>query len=313
MGEKPELSIVIINHNARELTAQAVNSVFSESPASGFEIIVVENGDLPDERFSDPRGNLLVLRGVENRGFGHACNIGARSARGSLLLFLNNDALVHHGTLDGCIRYFHEHSAVGALGARTVQPDGSLDPGCKRGFPSPSSALYYFLGMDKRHPKSTTYGHYHQTFIPDDAVCEVDSVSGAFLMIPRETFERVGGFDEQFFMYGEDLDLCWRVKEIGLKVIYLGNVSLTHLRGQSGLCTDSETVLRCFYQSMEIFYHKHYDQSYPRALSLCVLLGIRAQYALALLKRRVRRARPGRESRDHPDKQDKREAGPGCL
>ncbi len=281
-----ELSIVMINYNARELTANAVESIFLAAPVVGFEIIIVENGTRAEECYQSDRHNVVVLPGVENKGFGHACNIGAQHATGGYLLFLNNDTIMYPQTLDQCLEYLKQHQDVGALSARTLLRDGTLDHGCKRGFPTPMASLYYFTGMDKRHPESKKYGTYRQTFIPEDSISEVDAVTGAFLMMPRAVFAQVKGFDEQFFMYAEDIDLCYRIKELGYKIVYYGKASLMHLKGQSGLHTSSKQIILYFYDSMWLFYKKHYVKKYPFFVTWAVYLGIQTKYRLTLLKRR---------------------------
>ncbi len=285
MQAGPELSIVMINYNAKELTAQAVDSIFAVSPQLSFEIVLVENGDRPEEQFPG-RPGVTVLRNVENHGFGHACNTGAAAAKGNCLLFLNNDTIMHPGTLEACTAYLKENPRTGVLGARTLLADGTLDHACKRGFPTPMASLYYFTGMDRRYPKSRRYGAYRQTFLPEDAVAPVDSVAGSFLMMPRRVFEQAGGFDETFFMYGEDIDLCYRVKQAGYEIVYYGAASLTHLKGQSGLHTKSRRVIRQFYDAMALFYNKHYRGLYPRPVSWAVLSAIWAKRTLSLIRAR---------------------------
>ena len=281
-----KLSIIIINYNARVLTTAAVASIFSTKPKCDFEIIIVENGTKTEECYQSDRSNVVVLPGVENKGFGHACNIGVRHAKGEYLLFLNNDTIMHPQTLDKCLEYLQHHQDVGALSARTLLRDGTLDHGCKRGFPTPMASLYYFAGMDKRHPESRKYGAYRQTFVPEESISEVDAGTGAFLMMPNAAFERAGGFDEQFFMYAEDIDLCYRVKELGYKIMYYGKASLTHLKGQSGLNTKSKQSIFCFYDSMWLFYKKHYVKKHPFFVTWGVYLGIQIKYWLTLWKRR---------------------------
>lgn len=279
-----DLSIIMVNYNTPKLTEQAVSSIFSCHPTMKFEIIIVDNSEDPAWEYSDNRPGVTVLNGVGNRGFGNACNIGAKQARGTYLLFLNSDTLMYPCTLEKCVGYLNSHSDVGILGERTLLPDGTLDHACKRGFPTPSSALYYFLGLDKKHPKSEKYGAYRATYIDECSVSEVDSVAGSFLMIPKIVFGGIGGFDEEFFMYGEDIDLCYRVKQAGYKIVYYGRASIMHLKGQSGLHTKSKTVASYFYNAMILFYRKHYVKQYGPIVSALVYAGIRLKYWLALAK-----------------------------
>jgi len=284
MKKDIELSIILINYNAKALTKQAVQSVFDCSPQICFEIIVVDNSDDSAEKFESDNPNVTVIKDVQNRGFGNACNIGVRYSQGKYILFLNNDTIMHKGTLEACVGYMCQHLKVGALGVRTLLADGSLDHACKRGFPTPMSSLYYFLGLDKKYPQNKKFGAYRQTFLAEEEISEVDSVAGSFLMMPRTLFDNLGGFDESFFMYGEDLDLCFRIKQKGLSVVYYGKAAITHLKGQSGLHTKSEEVVRHFYDAMIIFYKKHYKNKYSKIVNVIVYLGIKFKYTMTILK-----------------------------
>ena len=279
-----DLSIIMINYNTPKLTEQAVSSVFSCRPALEFEIIVVDNSEDPAERYAGGGSGVTVLSGVENRGFGNACNIGARRAAGKYLLFLNSDTLMHPGTLEEGVGYLSAHPRAGALGVRTLLRDGTLDHACKRGFPTPSAAFYYFTGLDRLRPGSRKLGAYRATYLEEKAVGEVDSVAGSFLMMPKDVFSALHGFDEAFFMYGEDLDLCFRLKRLGCRVVYDGRASITHLKGQSGLHTQSKTVAFHFYNAMKLFYRKHYRRKYPAVVNAAVFCAIELKYRAALAK-----------------------------
>lgn len=281
-----DLSVVIINFNTKELTAQTVRSILQTVKEISFEIIVVDNSTNPDESYHSTDERITVLEKVENHGFGHACNFGASHAKGDYLLFLNSDTIVGEGALDRTVEYIRKHRDVGALGIRTHLADGSFDAGCKRGFPTPSASLYYFMGLDKRHPQSRKYGAYHQTFLPIDQTAETDCVSGAFLMMPRLFFNELGGFDEMFFMYGEDVDLCYRVKEQGKKVVYFAGAQIIHLKGESGLKEKSPQIIYHFHHAMKLFYKKHYEKKYIFLVNWLVYLGIFLKYRLTLLQSR---------------------------
>jgi len=290
MSEAVDLSIVMINYNAKILTTQAVQSIFDCVPQISYEIIVVDNSSDASQEYDAMTENVIVIKHVKNKGFGNACNIGVKRSCGEYLLFLNNDTIMHDGTLEACVKSLQKNLKIGVLGTRTLLEDGTLDHACKRGFPTPISSLYYFSGMDKKHPKSKKYGAYRQTYINEDSVSEVDSVAGSFLMMPRSVFDRLDGFDETFFMYGEDLDLCYRVKELGFSVIYYGKASITHLKGQSGLHTKSQTVIFHFYNAMLLFYKKHYLHRYNIFTTVLVYCGIKAKYALTLLKMKLEKS-----------------------
>ncbi|MEG0838870.1 MAG: glycosyltransferase family 2 protein [Hydrogenoanaerobacterium sp.] len=281
MGNSVDLSIIFINYNAVNLTMQAVHSVLSTIESATIEIIVVENGDNPEECYPLGEPRLQVLRNIPNKGFGHACNVGASVAQGMYLLFLNNDTILHPHTIDDSVCYMREHLKTGALGVQILLPSGKLDHGCKRGFPTPMASFCYFTKLDRIFQKNKTVCAYRQGFVPQDAIAPVDAVSGAFLLVSAQLFQLVGGFDETFFMYGEDLDLCYRIKQIGYQNIYYGATSITHLKGQSGLHTKNEKVLYEFYHSMELFYDKHYKHKYGIIVSSLVKAAIKLKYEMA--------------------------------
>lgn len=280
-----DLSIIIVNYNTKDLTHQTIDSIMKNTHGIDYEIIVADNSTDKNQLCNYDSQHVTVSR-IENHGFGHGCNSGARLAKGNYLLFLNSDTLIHDNALLNCVEYMKSNKGAGILGARILLVDGTLDHGCKRGFPTPGAALYYYLGLDRKFPDSRKYGAYRQTYLNESETNEVDSVSGAFLMIEKNLFEEVNGFDETFFMYGEDLDLCFRVKEKGYKVIYFADAVITHLKGQSGLHKSSKTVIFHFYDAMIIFYNKHYKDKYNMIVTLLIYSAVKIKYWVTLLKRR---------------------------
>lgn len=279
-----ELSVIIVNYNTREMCGRCVGAVLSTARATGVEIIVVDNSSDDREKYSSSHENVIVIADVKNAGFGNACNIGAGKSSSDALLFLNSDAVLHEDALDRAYSYFTGHPEIGVLGIRTILRDGSADHNSKRGFPTPARALFYFMKLDRLWPGSKAFGGYHMTYLPDSESNEVDAVSGSFMMISKSLFCDAGGFDESFFMYGEDLDLCYRVKQRGYKVFYYADASMLHLKGQSGLHTKSSEVLRHFYGSMNIFYDKHYKKRYGFFVSWIVRFAISSKQRISLAK-----------------------------
>lgn len=284
-----DLSIIIINYNTRKLTAQAINSILTTTKKIQYEIIVVDNSSIKLQQYRPDGYNtkVKIFLNVENKGFGHACNYGLKYALGKYILFLNSDTIMHKNTLDKCVEFLESQNNVGAMGVRVMSIHGKLDHGCKRGFPTPLSSLYYFLKLDKIFPENKQYGHYRKTFIKADEIADVDAVSGSMMIVPKVVLEKTNGFDETFFMYGEDLDLCFRIKEKGYRVVYNGQLSITHLKGQSGLNFKSEKIVHHFYNSMKLFYKKHYIKKYNFAVTAVVYIGIWAQYRMTLLKMKL--------------------------
>ena len=273
-----DLSIIIINHNTKALTQAAIASLFRHTAGIDWEVILVDNSDQERERIDPPPEKSIKLIRVKNKGFSHGCNTGARLAAGRNLLFLNSDTLISTNLLPECVRFLDEHREAGTLGVKILLPDGRLDHGCKRGFPTPVNAFYYFAGFDRRHPGDPKYCGYRLLHLDPDEIHSIDSVSGAFLMTPKAVFEEVRGFDEKFFMYGEDLDYCFRIKKTGRQVIYYPKASILHMKGQSGPHHKKNMILYHFYNAMRQFYRKHYQNKYGIGMNLMVNTAITGLY-----------------------------------
>lgn len=284
-----DLSIVIVNYNTRALTMQTVKSVIATTSGIDYEIIVVDNSSKTSEYFETEYKCVKILSRVENKGFGHACNIGANIAIGRYILFLNSDTIMRNGTLRGAVEYMDRHGEIGCLGIKTLLKDGSFDHGCKRGFPTPFNSLCYVLKLDKLFPKVKKFGGYTLNYLSKDETNEVDSVSGAFMLIPKRVLGKVGLFDESIFMYGEDIDLCYRIKKAGFKVVYYADVWMTHLKGQSGLHTKSPLVIKHFHDGIKRFYDMYYRDKHNFAVTFLMHSAINIRYILTLAVAKIRR------------------------
>ena len=284
-----DLSIVIVNYNTKSLTTQTVKSVISSTEGIDYEIIVVDNSSKTSEYFEMEDKRVKILSRVENRGFGHACNIGANIAIGRYILFLNSDTIMRKDTLRGAVKYMDSHIDIGCLGIKTLLKDGTFDHGCKRGFPTPFNSFCYVLKLDRLFPKVKKFGGYTLNYLSQDETNEVDSVSGAFMLIPKRVLGKVGLFDESIFMYGEDIDLCYRIKKAGFKVVYYADVWMTHLKGQSGLHTKSPLVIKHFHDGIKRFYDMYYKDKHNFAVTFLMHSAINMRYALTLMISKIRR------------------------
>lgn len=282
-----DLSIIIVNYNTKKLTAQTINSVMDTTEGIEYEIIVADNSSRTSEVFSSDDPRVKVLSGLENKGFGNACNIGAEAATGRYVLFLNSDTIMQKDTLGKCVEYMDKNRTAGCLGIKTFLPDGTFDHGCKRGFPTPFNSLCYCLGLDRLFPKSKKFGGYRLSYLSIEETAYVDSVSGAFMMIPRSVFKRSGGFDESIFMYGEDIDLCYRIKEMGFNVVYYAEVFMIHLKGQSGLNTKDPVVLKHFHKGIKTFYDNYYKSKHSPFVTFLMHSAINIRYFIMLVKGRL--------------------------
>lgn len=279
-----DLSIVIVNHNTKELTEQTIRAVFDTTHNISYEVIVADNSSDKQKAYTSGDSRVTVIENVENRGFGYACNVGAKIAGGRYTLFLNSDTIMQEGTLDKCIAYMDENTDIGCLGIRTLLKDGTLDHGCKRGFPTPLNSLCYVLRLDRLFPKSRLVGGYRMSYIDEHQTTDVDSVSGAFMLMPTALFRESGGFDESIFMYGEDIDLCYRVKLMGRRVVYYAEGLMIHLKGQSGLRTKNPAVIKYFRDGIRVFYDKYYKDKYNFFVTFLMHTAIDIRYFIALLR-----------------------------
>lgn len=279
--DTPLISIVIVNFRVPDFTCQALRSLRDAELFDRTEVIVVDNAS-GDESKGLITGNFPDVHWIalkNNVGFGKASNVGALNARGRFLLFLNPDTLVTSDTLRVCTSFLDERPDVGIMGPKILNPDGSFQPSCRRSFPTPFDAFSHFSGLSSLFPKSTLFGKYNFTYMDPNVSMEVDAVSGSFMMMRREVFEEIGGFDKAFFMYGEDLDLCARTKRKGLKVWYLPTTQIVHFKGKSSGKQHLRSRL-AFYEAMILFSRKHrhtYGTFFPGwliALGIVVQAGI---------------------------------------
>lgn len=279
-----DLSVVIVNFNTRELTKQTIDAVCDSTQDIEYEIIVADNSTDSKKSYDEKDSRVQLIKNLPNNGFGNACNIGASKAVGRYVLFLNSDTIVQNGTLKKCVEFMDKQHKTGCLGIKTVLPDGTFDHGCKRGFPTPWNSFCYVLGLDRLFPNSKKFGGYRLSYLSNDKTCEVDSVSGAFMLMPLALFNRSGGFDESIFMYGEDIDLCYRVKEMGFKVVYFADAMMIHLKGQSGLNTKNKVVIKHFHNGLRVFYDKYYRKKHGIGVTFLMHSAINLHYLLSLLR-----------------------------
>lgn len=288
------LSVSIVNFNAGDYLLDCLSSLESiKDEVDNLEIIIVDNASTDNsiEVVRKKFPNITYILNESNLGFGKAHNIALKKAKNEYLLILNPDSKILKGTLKHMLSFMEENPNVGAASALVEKEDGSMDLASHRGFPTPwASFLYYVLGNDSLyHLKNRDLSKTH----------EVDSIVGAFFLTRKSILEKVGYFDEDYFMYGEDLDLCLRIKNAGYRVMYVPEVKILHYKGvSSGLkkhsqditSANKETKLRAFnafYESMKIFYKKHYAKKYPAILNWLILLGVDLKWFLAKRKMTV--------------------------
>jgi len=288
-----KLTISIVNYNAGDYLIKCLESLKKIENELEFDVFVVDNNstDGSFEKAKDKYPKFNFIFNERNLGFGKAHNLVLKRASTPYILTLNPDSEVPSGTLKFVSDYMDNNSDVGVASSRVEKEDGSIDGASHRGFPTPyASFLYFFLKNDSL---------YHLTNRDMSKTHEVDSVVGAFMFIRKSVLEKVGYFDEDYFLYGEDIDLCFKVKEAGFKVMYIPEVKILHVKGvSSGIKKHSQensgadnstkkNSLGYFYSTMKIFYKKHYSKKYPFFLNWLVYFGIDVKLFLARRKKIV--------------------------
>ena len=254
-----ELSIIIVNFNSKQLLENCINSLQKAIQNIEAEIIIVDNNSTDDswEYIKSLRLTGYSFKMNDNFGFAKACNGGFGVSHGKYILFLNPDTIVPEKSLEDCISFFESHPDAGGVGVRMIDIQNKFLKESKRGLPTPASSFYKLFGLSAIFPKAKTFSKYYEGHLPENENNPVEVLSGACMMIRREVFEKINGFDERFFMYGEDIDLSIRIIQAGYKNYYLGTITVTHLKG--GSTTYNTKYVQDFYGAMNLFVKKHYS------------------------------------------------------
>ncbi|MBU0474046.1 MAG: glycosyltransferase [Bacteroidetes bacterium] len=258
-----DISIIIVNYNVKEFVKNLLYSLQKALDNFTSEIIIVDNassdGSVPDikEKFD----YVNVIANKENIGFGKANNQGLQIAKGKYIVLLNPDTIVREDTFTKLIEFMKATPNAGMVTCKVLNPDGSLQLACRRSFPGPWVSFTKIIGLSKLFPKSKLFAKYNLTYLDENKINEVDAVSGSFMVFTKEVYEKVGGFDPQFFMYGEDLDLCYRVQQAGYKVFYVPETEIIHYKGESTKRSSIDEG-KIFYNAMHLFVKKHLSSSF---------------------------------------------------
>ena len=277
-----DISVIIVNYNVKDFLVQCLNSVHIALQGIDSEIIVIDNNstDGSKEYFSDKYSDVYFDWLPNNIGFGAANNIGIQQSKGKYVLLLNPDTIVHELTLKHMLDYMNSHIDTGIAGCRVLNADGSFQIACRRGFPSPWASFCKLFGLQSLFPSSKLCAGYNLTYKSIYETYEVDALIGAFMFCRREVLEQIHGFDTDFFMYGEDLDLCYRAQLSGWKVTYVHEPTIIHFKGESTK-RSSLNAIHVFYSSMEIFTKKHFNNSTLFLFFLRIGIWLRASFASA--------------------------------
>ncbi len=281
-----ELSIVIVSFNVRYFLESCLYSVFKALEGVEGEVIVVDNNSVDGtlrmlgEKFSQ----VKLISNRENTGFAKACNQGIAVARGRYVLLLNPDTLIEETTLVKSIRFMDEHPDAGALGVKMIDGKGKFLPESKRALPTPAVAFYKIFGLGSLFPRSKTFNRYYLGHLDENKTHAVEVLTGAFMLLRKEVLDKVGGLDEDYFMYGEDIDLSYRITQAGYKNYYFPETTIVHYKGESTKKGSLNYVV-LFYKAMLIFADKHFSRQRAGFTGLLIRPAIYIRAFLSAVRR----------------------------
>jgi len=292
-----DLGIVVVSYCTCELLRDCLHSVYASRGPLSFQVCVVDNAssdgsaDMVAAEF--PQATLIANeenvgypaannQGLRAFGFQQAPSSDRRTEAPRFALLLNSDTTIPPNALMTMLEFMEGHDEAGVVGPKLVRPDGSLDLACRRSFPTPEVSFYRMTGLSRLFPRSPRFGRYNLTYLDPDELAEVDSVVGAFMWVRKEAIEDVGLMDDTFFMYGEDLDWAYRIKNAGWKIYYNPAVTVLHVKKASTRLNPRAQVE--FYRAMETFYRKHFAEETPWWAHTLILGTVRARSKLEELR-----------------------------
>lgn len=283
--DAPEISVIIVNYNVKEFLQQALLSLRKALEHISAEVFVVDNAsdDGSAEMVSREFPEITLIENTRNIGFARANNAALRMARGKFLALVNPDTIAQEDTFSTLLAFMREYEDAGMVGCKILNPDGSLQLACRRSFPTPWVAFTRLTGLSYLFPKSRWFGRYNLSYLPEDEVAAVEAISGSFMLMRREAFEQVGLLDEDFFLYGEDLDWCYRTIEAGWRIYYVPTTKIIHFKGESSRRSRMDNLL-VFYRSMALFAEKHFRKKSYSITYFLLLVAIWIRAALSFLR-----------------------------
>lgn len=286
----PILTIVIVAYKSRDELPACLASLPAELLGRPVEVCVVNNspGDGVAAWIAGAFPAVKFIETGENLGFGRANNRGYRATTGECVLFLNPDTIGNRAVLEHCVRRALAEPDLGLISPRLEQADGSMDLACRRSIPTLWDGFCRASGLAAKFPRSGLFAGYNLTHLPADGTYEVGAVNGAFMLGRREMFEKVGQFDEAFFMYGDDLDLCIRVARAGYRIVYDGRVTFIHLKGLS-VAKDFDGMSTAIFDANRDVYLKHFGHSALARAKWRLMFGAWKRVALFRAQRRGHR------------------------
>ncbi len=281
-----DLSIVIVNYNVKHFLEQCLHAVQKASKNIKAEVFVVDNNSVDGSvaLLRDKFPEIKLIENKQNVGFSKANNQAIKKAKGRYVLLLNPDTVVEEDTFEKVVDFMDKHSEAGGLGVKMIDGKGKFLPESKRGLPTPWVAFYKMFGLSALFPKSKVFGKYHLSYLSENEIHEVDVLAGAFMLIRKKTLDKVGLLDETFFMYGEDIDLSYRIQKGGYKNYYFPETTIIHYKGESTK-KGSLNYVKVFYNAMVIFARKHFNSRMAGTFAFLIQLAIYFRAFLSVCKR----------------------------
>ena len=305
-GRGVDVSICMVSLNCWHVIVDCLESIADGADGVSTEVIVVDNAstDGTPDRLERLYPWVTVIRNDANVGFSRGTNQAIHASRGRYLLWLNTDTILHPGSLRDMVEFLDTHPRAGVVGPCVLNADGTFQPQCRRGLPTPQASLAYMLGLHRWWPDHPIAGQYLLSHLPTGESNPVAAVSGCCLLARREVWDEIGPIDEDIFGFGEDIDWCVRAGKAGWEVWYDAASVITHLKGQGGVHAHPYRKVKGIHQAMWVFYRKHLRPAYNPAVTIAVRAGIGASFVASIagtwVRRRLRGPRRRHESPRQP-------------
>ncbi len=286
-----KLSVIIVNYNVEYFLEQCLHSVYKALKNVEGEVYVVDNisvdGSVEMVRKKFPDVHLIANK--ENVGFSRANNQAIKLSKGEYVLLLNPDTVVEEDTFEKVVKFMDEHPDAGGLGVKMIDGKGKFLPESKRGLPTPAVAFYKIFGLSRLFPKNKKFSKYHLGYLDENETHEIEILAGAFMLMRKTTLDKVGLLDEAFFMYGEDIDLSYRITLGGYKNYYFPDTRIIHYKGESTKKSSVNYVF-VFYNAMIIFAQKHFSEKNAKLFSFLINCAIYLRASIALFNRFIKKS-----------------------
>jgi len=280
------ISAIIVNFKTYDMTCRTIEALLLSEECPKIEIILVDNGsdDNSGEKIFERFSHITYISLPQNCGFARANNAGLLHATGDTILLLNSDVTVNQTTIGTTFAKLYSDSSIGCVGPKLLLPSGDLDHACHRGIPTPWNSLCYFTGLAKLFPSNPTFSGYRMSWLSTECSHPVEAITGAYMLIKKEVIDSIGLFDERYFMYGEDLDLCVRISSAGWKIIFEPSAQAVHHKGSSSKSRPYWLIYE-FYRAMFLFHREHTAKRELHIVNLLTYAGIATLLSIAFTKR----------------------------